>query len=294
MVPCSSQTRKFWFSFGDCSVAVLEHLPVNGLYSGTLFFVHGRYGEAHLWEPVANLLSSRYRCVALDLPGFGSSFSVRGRGLSLQEHSALVCRVLDRMMKAGEKPVLVGHDVGGAVAQMSAVKFPDTLGGLVLLNSCLIERPSALRCGWMGWRVRLALLRLSLFEWKGKPEFFFVWNRLLEPWSHFETRASLIRALRAIEKSWPGQEERRYWTSGLESLACPILVLHGAKDRIHSSGEALEFVQRLADGEYLELEESGHCLNLENPEWVALKIREFAFRIASEREISLFRKSPLQ
>jgi pimeloyl-ACP methyl ester carboxylesterase len=55
---------------------------VRGTDNPTLIFVHGFACSLDYWEKQFRGLSSRFRCVALDLPGHGDS---RGGGWSFRE-----------------------------------------------------------------------------------------------------------------------------------------------------------------------------------------------------------------
>lgn len=98
-----------------------------------VLYVHGTPGDAYGWldyvlEPVPGTQS-----VALDRPGFGMSLPA-GAVISLAAQAAAV-RAL--MPTTGEKVVLVGHSLGGAVVARLAAERPQQVLSLVLLASSL-------------------------------------------------------------------------------------------------------------------------------------------------------------
>src|SRR5690349_6529521 len=93
-----SQEIEHWFSFRDSCISVVE--SVSSLPSSnskhSIFFLHGRFGQGEMWTPIMDGLSSHFRCIALDFPGFGRSFSARDRAFTLLEHASLVNELIHK------------------------------------------------------------------------------------------------------------------------------------------------------------------------------------------------------
>jgi pimeloyl-ACP methyl ester carboxylesterase len=94
-------------------------------------FVHGIPTSPKLWRHVLPLVEGR--CLAWEL-GYGESIpDGHGHDLGL---SAQADRLLAWLHAIGvEPPLLVGHDLGGGVAQIAAVRDPSRFSGLVLTNA---------------------------------------------------------------------------------------------------------------------------------------------------------------
>ena len=99
-----------------------------------IVLLHGIPTGAELWRPVIGLLADRgYRAVAPDLPGYGMTRIAPSGDYSLEGATDLLAEWL---RLRGLLPVsLVGHDAGGAVAQLLAVRHPELLNRLTLTNS---------------------------------------------------------------------------------------------------------------------------------------------------------------
>jgi len=94
--------------------------------------VHGIPTSPRLWRHVSPLVQGR--SLAWEMTGYGSSIP-DGAGLDLGL-AAQAERLLGWLDAVGlDKPVLVGHDLGGGVAQIAAVRAPDRFSGLVLTNA---------------------------------------------------------------------------------------------------------------------------------------------------------------
>lgn len=95
-----------------------------------LLFVHGYFGRAIAFERMmARLTAIGHRCVAIDLRGHGDSMPARDLGrVSIHDYADDVERVARQL---GD-PVIVGHSMGGLLAQLAAVR--GVARGIVLLS----------------------------------------------------------------------------------------------------------------------------------------------------------------
>lgn len=96
----------------------------------TVVFLHYFGGSAASWDWVIEKLSDDYRCVAITLPGFGSS---RAMGKpSIQAFAEFVQRELDA--RGIKKYSLAGHSMGGKIAMQIAANVPEnTIRQLILV-----------------------------------------------------------------------------------------------------------------------------------------------------------------
>ena len=99
----------------------------------TLFFVHPGVGWSFMYSDIIQDLRSRFRCVALDLPGFGLSPAAPGYQHTLTGDS----RLLERFMQAlGLTDVtLFSHDVTGSIALGVVARRPEWFRAVVVLPS---------------------------------------------------------------------------------------------------------------------------------------------------------------
>ena len=96
-----------------------------------LLLLHGWPEFWLTWEPVMQRLADRYEVIAPDLRGFGDS-SKPGGPWGAADHASDMLAVMDAL---GLQTVgVVGHDVGGAVAQCMARAAPDRVTGLFFFD----------------------------------------------------------------------------------------------------------------------------------------------------------------
>jgi len=94
-------------------------------------FVHGAGGNHLVWGLQVHALADGARAVALDLPGHGRS-TPPGRN-SIEAYRDVVLGLLDAL--AFERAVIVGHSMGGAIAQALALSHPERVAGLGLVGT---------------------------------------------------------------------------------------------------------------------------------------------------------------
>lgn len=98
-----------------------------------IVFVHGSPGS---WSAYMDYFKdtalTNYAClVSVDRPGYGNSGAGDAEP-SMQAQAAMIAPIL-ATSKAAQKPVLVGHSLGGPIIARMAMDFPDAMSALVFL-----------------------------------------------------------------------------------------------------------------------------------------------------------------
>lgn len=99
----------------------------------TLLMLHGNPTWSFLYRDVIAGLRDRFRCVALDLPGFGLSSSAQGYGFSPEEHALVVERFVRELDL--ESVTLFLNDWGGPIGLWTAGREPDRYRALAIGNT---------------------------------------------------------------------------------------------------------------------------------------------------------------
>lgn len=115
--------------------------------------VHGFPTSSHLWRDVVPLVPEGHRVVVLDLLGYGRSDRPLGRDLSIRGHAERVIGLLDALRIS--YAAIVGHDLGGGIAQYLAVRHPTRVARLCLIDSVAFDE-------WPTRQVKLARTSLPL------------------------------------------------------------------------------------------------------------------------------------
>jgi pimeloyl-ACP methyl ester carboxylesterase len=99
-------------------------------------FVHGLFGQGKNWTTIAKGLADRHRVTLLDLPNHGHSpWTDRVDYLDMAELVAAELEHLD------EPVTLVGHSMGGKVAMQLALRRPELLRALVVVDVAPVTYP---------------------------------------------------------------------------------------------------------------------------------------------------------
>ena len=99
-------------------------------------FVHGLFGQGRNWTTIAKGLAGGHRVTLLDLPNHGHSpWTERVDYLDM---AGLVAAELESF---DEPATLVGHSMGGKVAMQLALRWPELLRALVVVDIAPVEYP---------------------------------------------------------------------------------------------------------------------------------------------------------
>lgn len=98
-----------------------------------LLFCHGSPTWSFLYRHIVTILRDRFRCIAVDYPGFGLSERPAGFGYTIAEHTAVLGELIDHLRLDGF--VVMGQDWGGPIGLGAAADRADRVRGIVLGNT---------------------------------------------------------------------------------------------------------------------------------------------------------------
>jgi len=140
----------------------LDDVEISYAESGqgpVVLFVQGVGLEGRAWSPQTRELSRDHRCISFDNRGLGAS---RGdtRVLSVEHMARDALGLLDALRV--ERAHVVGHSLGGVIAQRLALIAPERIASLCLMCTFAggrdLRRPSA-RLLWLGTRSRFGSIK---------------------------------------------------------------------------------------------------------------------------------------
>lgn len=102
----------------------------------TIILVHGLGSYAPAWSQNLEALGAQYRCIAVDLPGYGKSSKSDYPG-SMSFYAETLREFMDSL--GLEKVHLGGHSMGGQISIVTALKYPERIDKLVLAAPAGIE-----------------------------------------------------------------------------------------------------------------------------------------------------------
>ena len=214
-----------------------EHGPAGAT---PMILSSGLGGSGHYWRPNLAAFAERYRVILYDHRGTGRSDRALPATISVDDLADDILAVMDGLGIA--RAIVMGHAAGGAAGLALALKAPDRLHRLIVVNGFARPDPHLLRC----FEARLALLRDSGPEayLRAQPIFLYPAN-----WSS-EHSAALDAELPDQLAGFPGvaTAEKRIAalaafdiTDRLGEIAAPVLVVAAKDDMLVPcrAGEAL-------------------------------------------------------
>lgn len=260
-------------------------------------FVHGLGGSSANWEALAPLLSGTFRCVALDLVGFGRTEAAE-RGASVGDNTELVAAFIEQVAPSSMPLLLVGSSMGGLIAAGYAVAHPSRLAGVVLLDPATpsprpVPGPGVLAAaGLYGIPALGTAVARARRRWRSAEDS--VWDTLrfctVEPeridpvivQRHVElakdrvARPEQDRLYSAAARSMFALLGRRAQADAVyDGIAAPVLLVHGTHDRLVAFGSALRMARRHPRWRFRPLSGRGHLPMLEAPDWLAEQILDW-------------------
>jgi pimeloyl-ACP methyl ester carboxylesterase len=127
----------------------------------TLIFVHGLGSYLPAWTKVINELSKEFRCIAIDLPGYGKS-GKEDWAYDMQ----FFANCIDNLVKKLNihQASLVGHSMGGQISMTLGIRHPKWLQKLVLLAPAGFESFTEKDRSWFGLYVTAPILKATSTE----------------------------------------------------------------------------------------------------------------------------------
>lgn len=268
------------------------HYTTSGSGDPPLVLLHGFGASVFSWREVIGPLSRKRQVVAFDRPSAGltqrplpgewdSADYARGSPYSAEAQADLAVGLLDAL--GLQDAVLVGHSAGGTIALLAAMRHPERVRGLVLIDPAvyteggppvfiapLLRTPQARRLG--------PLLVRSLGGRAG--------DRLLELAWHEPARITdAVRAgyclpLQAADWDrglWELVAARRPLRlyERLDEVRCPVLVLSGEDDGIVPVEESRRLSRELPRAEFALIADAGHVPHEEQPQATLDEIERF-------------------
>lgn len=229
--------------------AIIDGITMRWIEQGEglpVVFIHGIPTSPALWRYVIPKMSG-VRCLAFEMVGYGESMkSGEGLDISVARQAGYMLAWLTHL--GIERAIFVGHDLGGGVAQIAAVRHPNRCVGLLLTNAIGYDSwpiPSVKALNAAAPLVKhlpdtagKQILRTLMY--RGHDDQALARESLdlhWQPYARHQGAASLIRQVEALDVN-----DTLAVADALPSLAIPARVVWGADDKF----QKLEYGERFA------------------------------------------------
>ena len=194
-----------------------------------IVLLHGFLENQTMWQDLVPELSKKHRIITIDLLGHGETGNL-GYLHSMEDQADMVYVLLSHLKI--KKAVFIGHSLGGYIAMAFAEIYPETIKGLVLLNSTSradnderkANRDRAIKAVKQNYTAFVRMSIANLFSEKNR-------EILLDAIENTRTEA-LKTSLQGIVASLEGMKIRKDREVLLHFSAFPKLLILGKQDPV--------------------------------------------------------------
>ena len=239
-----------------------------------LLLVHGFPLDHTMWAGQLEALSRHFRCIAVDLRGFGRS-DVTDGSVTMEQHADDLAEILDTI--GIREPVLFcGLSMGGYVAWQFWMRHAKRLAALILCDTrAAADTPEAAQ-----GRLKMADKVLA----QGPQELVDTMVPKLFAEETIRTQPAIVEATKNVILATPpagiaaalrGMAQRMDFTGELAKINFPTLAICGEQDVISKSAEMRELIKSMPQAQFVEVPHAGHMSPLEQPKLVNSAIEQF-------------------
>lgn len=260
------------------------HYKEAGQGEPVLILLHGFAASEYSWREVIGPLAEGRRVIAFDRPAFGlTERPLEWEGpnpYSTEYQPDLTTSLMDAL--GVERAILVGNSAGGSVALATALRYPERVEGLVLVDAAVYAGG-----GSPAW-VR-PLLGLPQVDRLGV-----LFVRRIQDWGRDFGRSAWHDPERISDEVWEGYTrplrvenwDRGLWelvrasreaglAGSLNSVQMPVLVITGDDDRIVPTEQSIRLAGELPQAGLVVIPNCGHVPHEECPQEFLEAVEQF-------------------
>ncbi|EPX55671.1 hypothetical protein D187_009282 [Cystobacter fuscus DSM 2262] len=227
-----------------------------------ILFLHGAGVSGWMWEPQMEPLSSRYHCLAVDLPGFGKNTAAPWGSLA---HTAeQLARLVATRTRTGSAHV-VGLSLGGHLALRLLADHPRVCGDVIVsgVTTQPFSSPRAMRLMYaalMRLSTTKVVLQMSARAMKIPAAYM---ERFLE-----DMRTSSTVVMKAVFEELLGSRlpDALGAASGFDGAAHRVLAVAGSREHPKIRAELPDYTRLISGAWAARVPDAGHTWNVEHPE----------------------------
>lgn len=239
-----------------------------------IVLLHGFLENQSMWNVLVPVLSQKYRVITIDLLGHGQTEPL-GYIQTMEDNADMVHEVLSSLRL--RKAAFIGHSMGGYVALAYAELYPESVKGLVLLNSTAKEdslerktnRDRAIKAVKNDYETFIRLSIANLFSEDNR-------ERLNDRIEKVKIEA-LQTPLQGIVALLEGMKIRKDREVILHTTTFPKLLILGKKDPVLNYEETVAQIQETSVD--LVTFPDGHMSHIENDTDLTKELVQFLQKI---------------
>jgi pimeloyl-ACP methyl ester carboxylesterase len=260
----------------------LHYLESGPAGAPTVLLIHGFGDNAFSWDGWTNVLVPQYHVLAVDLPGHGLTDAPAGTAIDPAHFADVVDALL---VKLGVGPVAVaGNSLGGAVSWHLALRHPDHVNGLILVDAA----------GWPSQTLQKPPLAFRLMRYKLGRDFIasidntplirqglakdvvdrsVITEPFVQRWADLQRYPGHRTILMSLNPGGISASD-----AVLAPITVPTLILWGADDQIIDVASAHKFAEAIKGSELIIYPHVGHLAMVDAPDRTAQDVAAFLAR----------------
>jgi len=250
----------------------------------TILFVHGTPEWSFGWRDLVKELRTHYRCIAIDMLGFGLSDKPNNGDYTCQAHSKRLEKFIHQLDLKNFN--LIANDFGGGISLPYAIQHPDNVKKIMLFNTWMwslkndkhYSGPAKVMITFLG---KIMYLNFNFPVNVVMPAAFGDKRKLTkEIHAHYKNAlpnaASRVGAYAFAKELMHASD---WWQSNWDQLEKishkPFLLFWGMKDSFVPPKELEKWKSKLPNAKVVVYEDAGHFVQEEKSEVMAKEIRLF-------------------
>lgn len=252
-----------------------------------LLFIHGLSSYIPAWSKLIPLLKDYFRCIAIDLPGYGKSSAGVHAG-SMTFYADVISKFIKKLDL--QKVCLVGHSMGGQISIVTALEHPSQVEKLILLAPAGFETFTDDEKAWVKKNNSpeiLALLSEKQIRYNFGINFFSMPNDVepmindrikMKVWKNYKDYCKIV------SNSLYGLLDYSVFNK-LHLISQPTLVQFGKNDRLIPNSIlhknitpekiAIDGASQIPNARLVMIDKCGHFIQFEKPDIIATEIINF-------------------
>ena len=177
-------------------------------------------------------------------------------------------------LRLDTRPLLIGASLGGWLAAEWAVRYPDMLRGVVLVDALGLRVPEAPAADLL--RLEPAQMRATLFAAPATP----LAQQLVPDVPDPEAMEGFLRARQTFARfAWQFPDNPKL-SRYLYRVHTPTLVIWGDQDGVVSTAHGHAYAAGITSAELVVLQQCGHLPHIEQPEAFVNTVVQYLARLA--------------
>jgi len=268
----------------------LQRSKLTGSISGwvggegpTLVLIHGVGMNADFWSNLLPHLQTRFRVIAIDMPGHGQSARLGERKATIATYTDLLARAL---VAEKERMFIIGHSMGAMICLDLAHRYAAKVAGIAALNGVFERTPDAS----VAVKNRVSELdRAAESKEQSAPPIYMTLSRWFgeEPREEVEQQAANMcrEWLTGVDLEGYRQAYRAFaWSDGptrdqLSELKCPALYLTGEHEPNSTPAMSAAMAQLTPNGVVGIVPNAKHMMPMTHGELVCQQLVRFMEKI---------------